>query len=258
MKSGDFAVTSSSDFSSLLSKAEIERRRRARMNASLAQLKMFHLINSPKIESKLEKIEILNLTIKYLQSVSDDQRRGSEKTAFMGFKDGFQAAQKATTSFIYNRCCPSISSPLVASVNAELASVFDQSFKSLKWLRSVYGNNVERGNQSSPANNREMNSSQFGRQMTSFLPQSHSTPISHSFNIPPLFESPESTSSNQSLSLSFSFSSSSSSLSVAKDSDESANKSNKNAEFICVTCEGRCFCNKNSEQDFTGAGFRTH
>ncbi|EJW73297.1 hypothetical protein WUBG_15798, partial [Wuchereria bancrofti] len=50
------------------SKAEIERRRRARMNASLDKLKMFHLIKSPKIESKLEKIETLDLTIKYLQS----------------------------------------------------------------------------------------------------------------------------------------------------------------------------------------------
>lgn len=46
------------------------------MNASLDQLKMFHLIKSPKVESKLEKIEILDLTIKYLQSVSNDQRRG--------------------------------------------------------------------------------------------------------------------------------------------------------------------------------------
>ncbi|VDN86239.1 unnamed protein product [Brugia pahangi] len=60
------------------SKAEIERRRRARMNASLDKLKMFHLIKSPTIESKFEKIETLNLTIKYLQSISNDQRRGTD------------------------------------------------------------------------------------------------------------------------------------------------------------------------------------
>lgn len=69
---------------------------------------------------------------------------GLEKVAYVGFKDGFQAAQKAITSFIYNRCCTSISSPLVASVNAELASVFDQSFKSMKWLRFVYGSSIKR------------------------------------------------------------------------------------------------------------------
>ncbi|EJW80718.1 helix-loop-helix DNA-binding domain-containing protein, partial [Wuchereria bancrofti] len=221
------------------SKAEIERRRRARMNASLDKLKMFHLIKSPKIESKLEKIETLDLTIKYLQSVSNDQRRGSEKAAYMGFKDGFQAAQKAITSFIYHRCPPSISSSLVASVNAELSTVFDQSFKSMNWLRSVYGNNAT-GEKQSSAKAPEMNLPQFGRQSASSLLQLHSSPIYHSHNIPPLFESPESACTNQSLSLSLSTISSSS----AKGSEENSNELNNTAEFVCVTCEGNCICNK--------------
>ncbi|CAG9535135.1 unnamed protein product [Cercopithifilaria johnstoni] len=249
MKSDELAAASSSDFNSFPSKAEIERRRRARMNASLDQLKMFHLIKSPKIGSKLEKIEVLDLTIKYLQSVSNDQKKGSEKMSYMGFKDGFQAAQKATTSFIYNWCYPSISSSLVASINAELASVFDQSFKSMKWLRSVYGSNVKQGNQSSSVNTAEMNLSQFGR-------QSYSTPIFHLHNIPPLFESPESASSNQSLSQSLSLSAKTSSLSSAKGSDESLNESNSTGEFVCVTCEGNCHCKKNnSRPSFTKALF---
>ncbi|VDK83759.1 unnamed protein product [Litomosoides sigmodontis] len=247
-------------------KAEIERRRRARMNASLNQLKMFHLVKSPKLESKLEKIEILDLTIQYLlqivfwlaryreSSLSDIQLFASypralesEKMAYAGFRDGFQAAQKATTSFIYNRCHPSISSPLVASVNAELASVFDQSFKSMKWLRSIYGSNVTRENQHSSASTTEMNFPQFGQQLaTNFIPQSHSTPIIHLHNIPPLFESPESASSNQSLSHSLSLSAASLTLSsaAAKESEESLDESNSTAEFICIICEGTCHCSK--------------
>lgn len=67
----------------------------------------------------------------------------AEKMAYLGFKDGFQEAQKVTTSFIYNQYHPSISSPLVASINAKLASIFDQSFKSMNWLRSVYGNDFK-------------------------------------------------------------------------------------------------------------------
>ncbi|EFO25289.1 helix-loop-helix DNA-binding domain-containing protein [Loa loa] len=223
------------------SKAEIERRRRARMNASLDQLKMFHLIKSPKIESKLEKIEILDLTIKYLRSVGNDQRQGAEKMAYTGFKDGFQAAQKVITSFIYNRCHSSVSSPLVASINAELASVFDQSFKSMNWLRFVYGNDDKGREQSSSANTPKMNLSQFGRQSANFISQLHSTPIFHSYSIPPSFESPESAYSNQSLSQSLSLSTSSTS---AKGSDESLNESNNTTEFVCVTCEENCLCDK--------------
>ncbi|VDK86521.1 unnamed protein product [Onchocerca ochengi] len=140
--------------------------------------------------------------------------------AYLGFKDGFQEAQKVTTSFIYNQYHPSISSPLVASINAKLASIFDQSFKSMNWLRSVYGNDFKgRKQSSSSANSSEINSPQVGRNSTNFLPQSHSTPIFHPRAIPPLFESPE---SNQSLSLSFSLSSS---LSSAKENEENWNES---------------------------------
>lgn len=65
-------------FWTLQNKAEIERRRRARMNASFDQLKMFHLLQTPKIETKLEKVEILSLTVKYLQAISRcEQRKGN-------------------------------------------------------------------------------------------------------------------------------------------------------------------------------------
>ncbi|KAK6113801.1 Helix-loop-helix DNA-binding domain family protein [Brugia pahangi] len=253
MKSNDFNAICSNDLNFLPSKAEIERRRRARMNASLDKLKMFHLIKSPTIESKFEKIETLNLTIKYLQSISNDQRRGSEKTAYTGFKDGFETAQKAVTSFIYHRCPSSISSSLVASVNAELSAVFDQSFKSMNWLRSVYGNNATGEKQSSAKKPKkpEMNLPQFGRQSSSSLLQLYSSPVSHSHNIPPIFESPESAYTNQSLlsllslsTMSSSSSPSSSSLS-AKGSDENLDQSNSTAEFVCITCDGNCICNRN-------------
>ncbi|KAM3727511.1 Transcription factor [Dirofilaria immitis] len=191
MKSDSSTVIDSSDSNFFVSKAEIERRRRARMNASLDQLKMFHLIRSPTIESKMEKIEILDLTIKYLQSIDSDQRKEAEKMAYLGFKNGFQEAQKVTTSFIYSQYHPSISSPLVASINAQFASVFDQSFKSMNWLRPVYGNNVKGRKQTSSINTSETNLPEVRRQSTSFLPQSHSTPIFHPKTIPPLFESPE-------------------------------------------------------------------
>ncbi|VDO82469.1 unnamed protein product [Onchocerca flexuosa] len=95
--------------------------------------------------------------------------------------------------------------------------------------------------QSSSTNISEINSPQIGRNSTNFLPQSQSTPIFHPRTIPPLFESPE---SNQSFSLSLSLSSSSSS---AKENEENWNESSNvsnTKEFICVTCEGNCCCNK--------------
>uniref|UniRef100_A0A915PLA4 BHLH domain-containing protein n=1 Tax=Setaria digitata TaxID=48799 RepID=A0A915PLA4_9BILA len=233
------AVVSSSDPNLVLSKAEIERRRRARMNASLDQLKMFHLMKTPRPEAKLEKIEILDLTIKYLQSVGNEQTKEAEKFAYAGFRGGFQAAQKAAASFIYSSYHPAISSPLVASFNAELTSVFDQYFKSMNWIRPVHGVDIQRGEQLSLINNSQINWNQSERSSIIFQPQSHSTPIFHPHNIPPpLFESPESSYSSQSLSLS-----SVTTKVSSEDLDESSNDISS-AQFICVTCEGNCRCTK--------------
>lgn len=68
----------------LQSKAEIERRRRARMNGYLDQLKMYHLTQNPNTESKLEKIDIMDLTIKHLQNVGNEQSKGRlQQTMFI-------------------------------------------------------------------------------------------------------------------------------------------------------------------------------
>lgn len=112
------------------------------------------------------------------------------------------------------------------------------------WMAFKVHRCISGENQYSSAITTEMNFPQFRQQSANFIPQSHSTPIFHPHNIPPLFESPESASSNQSLSHSLSLSTISSSAAAAKGSDESLDKSNATVEFICITCEGSCHCNK--------------
>lgn len=62
----------------------------------------------------------------------------AEKAAFRGFKEGFEAARTATASFFYRWLDPAMSAPMVAALNATLTSKFDETHKSLRWLRFVY------------------------------------------------------------------------------------------------------------------------
>ncbi|KAM3727512.1 Transcription factor [Dirofilaria immitis] len=200
MKSDSSTVIDSSDSNFFVSKAEIERRRRARMNASLDQLKMFHLIRSPTIESKMEKIEILDLTIKYLQSIDSDQRKGRDSVVWtvirsidlISYRRSFQ--YYAEQVVLAKRNSVKSRKDGIFRIQEWISGsteVFDQSFKSMNWLRPVYGNNVKGRKQTSSINTSETNLPEVRRQSTSFLPQSHSTPIFHPKTIPPLFESPE-------------------------------------------------------------------
>ncbi|VDK30820.1 unnamed protein product [Gongylonema pulchrum] len=108
------------------------------MNYSIEQLKMFLLTHQPNMDSKLEKIDIMNMTIQHLKNNGNEQSKEAEKVAYLGFKHGFEAAQRATAEFLYKSLDSSVSAPLVATVNATLASRFDQAHASFEWLRFVY------------------------------------------------------------------------------------------------------------------------
>uniref|UniRef100_A0A915BAQ1 BHLH domain-containing protein n=1 Tax=Parascaris univalens TaxID=6257 RepID=A0A915BAQ1_PARUN len=85
-------------------KPEMERRRRARMNEAFEQLKKFHLINSPNDSSKLEKTDVLELTVNYIRKMHETNGSLNESSpneiALKRYREGFRAAVDATKSFI--------------------------------------------------------------------------------------------------------------------------------------------------------------
>ncbi|VDK66870.1 unnamed protein product [Anisakis simplex] len=62
-------------------KPEMERRRRARMNQAFEQLKKFHLMHSPNQTSKLEKTDVLELTVEYLKNLHENVNNSPPQTA---------------------------------------------------------------------------------------------------------------------------------------------------------------------------------
>ncbi|VDN03198.1 unnamed protein product [Thelazia callipaeda] len=228
------------DLITVKSKAEIERRRRARMNSSMQELKILCLAKYPKSNAKIGKTDVLKMTVKLLIEIGSDERKGAEKMAFQGFQTGFETAQQMTTSYIYSLFHSDISSPIVASLNAFLAQLSDKSLKSMKWLRSVYEVTKNKDEKQSSVNSTPTTNSQTpvqrGLKLLSELTPDH---ISH---IPPLFESPESNGVLNSSSFSDLAHSISSFPSLSNLGAFTLSESNENSEAICVTCEGICNC----------------
>ncbi|VDK59066.1 unnamed protein product [Anisakis simplex] len=83
-------------------KPEMERRRRARMNQAFEQLKKFHLMHSPNQTSKLEKTDVLELTVEYLKNLHENVNTSPPQTAHSpnqrltdqleGYREGFRVS----------------------------------------------------------------------------------------------------------------------------------------------------------------------
>ncbi|KHN87779.1 Transcription factor HES-1 [Toxocara canis] len=104
-------------------KPEMERRRRARMNEAFEQLKKFHLMHSPNQPSKLEKSDVLELTVDYLRKLHENNEStredSSNEVALEAYREGFRMAGEAAKSFVQYALPP----PQAAILNVGLAAV---------------------------------------------------------------------------------------------------------------------------------------
>lgn len=87
-----------------ISKGVIERKRRARINHSLAELKFIILSESKDkgLHSKLDKAEILERTLSYLQALQKPQNNSAAECAahLSTYREGFLACAKEMERFL--------------------------------------------------------------------------------------------------------------------------------------------------------------
>lgn len=156
-----------------------------------------------------------------------------------------------------------MSAPMVAALNATLTSKFDETHKSLGWLRFVYPKD-EKGKECSPEQDLRMATNlklDKARKTTNSAPAMHSTPVHRVWNVPPVFETPGSVRSNLSVFVEEAEESKTEVVNAIDNNggsdDDGVNGDNHVVDFsdnnsddgtpgvICVTCEGNCYCTEN-------------
>lgn len=85
-----------------LKKPLMEKRRRARINECLEQLKQLLMNAMPHQRSKLEKVDILEMTVAYLKKTYDFDQSNTTEVQRQTFLDGFSVAALACIEFLQN------------------------------------------------------------------------------------------------------------------------------------------------------------
>ncbi|XP_075715681.1 transcription factor HES-7.1-like [Rhinoderma darwinii] len=101
--SGDNEAKSPSEAQRKLLKPQVERRRRERINSCLEKLRVLlseEMKNEKLKNPKMEKADILEYTVDFLQSKMKSQKRCHEDLQFKNYQSGFQQCHQTTVNFI--------------------------------------------------------------------------------------------------------------------------------------------------------------
>ncbi|XP_069816067.1 transcription factor HES-7.1-like [Dendropsophus ebraccatus] len=110
---GDMEAKSPPKAQRKLLKPQVERRRRERINSCLEQLRVLlskAMKNEQKLKNpKMEKAEILEYTVEFLQSKMKSAERFHKDLQSMDYQSGFQQCLQATVNFMarHQRLSPS-------------------------------------------------------------------------------------------------------------------------------------------------------